>query len=261
MRLLYTSLKGANKIEYEALSYTWGDVKDLANRGEILLHGQEHEITQNLESGLRHLRFKDKPRILWADAVCINQTDLDERVQQVSQMHQIYNPGGASHVLVWLGEQGGAKLALDECSLVESEGLKASQARTTSLAELALLKGCDEALNLLELLQPSDEDYQNRRKHCRGALSYLSIYTIITVIAYPGSLETWRTNITALGQIFHFEELPSELEFTLTQSLTTLLDAVKTFVEVFTSCQNLFGKKSWWSRAWIVQEVVHGGEA
>lgn len=174
--LLHTSLKGANRIEYEALSYTWGDTKDLGNRGAIMLHGHEHKITQNLESGLRRLRFNDRPRILWVDAICINQSNLCERGQQVSQMHQIYSPGGASRVLVWLVEQGDAKLALDECSLVESKGLSASRAHTTILAEHTFLKVCDEALNLLKQLRPNDEDYQNRLRHCRGALLFLSTY-------------------------------------------------------------------------------------
>ncbi|PVH89103.1 hypothetical protein DL98DRAFT_523919 [Cadophora sp. DSE1049] len=35
--IMYTSLKGTNRVEYEALSYAWGDVNDPENRGEILL--------------------------------------------------------------------------------------------------------------------------------------------------------------------------------------------------------------------------------
>ena len=65
----------------------------------------------------------------------------------------------------------------------------------------------------------------------------------------------WR-----LVQIFYFEHLPSGLDDTLSQSLTFLLDAVKVFAGVQASGQKLFGQTAWWSRAWIVQEVVHGGE-
>ncbi|EGN92503.1 hypothetical protein SERLA73DRAFT_164031 [Serpula lacrymans var. lacrymans S7.3] len=45
---------------------------------------------------------KDRSVILWADAICINQDDLDERRDQVSQMQYIYK--GAQEVLIWLGE-------------------------------------------------------------------------------------------------------------------------------------------------------------
>jgi hypothetical protein len=62
--LLYSSLKGPDRIEFEAVSYAWGNIYDLANRGEILLHGQKQETTRNLEVTLRHLRLEDRERIL-----------------------------------------------------------------------------------------------------------------------------------------------------------------------------------------------------
>jgi hypothetical protein len=55
------------------------------------------EIRKNLYQALRSLR--DVPshsndareRVLWADAICINQNDLEERNQQVSIMAFIYS--------------------------------------------------------------------------------------------------------------------------------------------------------------------------
>jgi thiamine pyrophosphate-dependent acetolactate synthase large subunit-like protein len=41
-------------------------------------------------------------RILWVDAICINQHDNDEKGQQVQSMAKIY--AKASRVIVWLGE-------------------------------------------------------------------------------------------------------------------------------------------------------------
>jgi hypothetical protein len=83
--LLYSSLNNPGRIEFEALSYTWGDIHDPHNRGSIMLCGHMHEITKNLESALRHLRFEDKERIIWVDSVCINQSDIEERNHQVSR--------------------------------------------------------------------------------------------------------------------------------------------------------------------------------
>lgn len=84
---------------YEALSYVWGDPR---YRLPIFSKDRTLLVTENLEAALRHLRLEDKPRILWIDAVCINQEDLDERSHQVSMMGSVYRT--ARRVLVWLGE-------------------------------------------------------------------------------------------------------------------------------------------------------------
>ena len=66
------------------------------------LNGVLYHITKNLECALRYLRHKESPRVLWVDAVCINQNDEDEKSEQVSKMREIY--GGATKVYAWLGE-------------------------------------------------------------------------------------------------------------------------------------------------------------
>jgi hypothetical protein len=57
-------------------------------------------ITENLHSALRQLRQTENHRILWVDAVCINQSDDVEKGRQVALMGEIYKR--ASSVLVWL---------------------------------------------------------------------------------------------------------------------------------------------------------------
>lgn len=84
---------------YEALSYAWGDPTITC---PIWVHAYSVKVTRNLESALRHLRLPDQSRFIWADAVCINQSDLQERAHQVKQMQQIY--ANARSVVVWLGE-------------------------------------------------------------------------------------------------------------------------------------------------------------
>jgi len=88
---------------YEALSYVWGSS---ANPVSILLGpSQEHTIsvTQNLATALRYLRNADESRILWADAVCIDQDNLEERSYQVTLMSDIYR--AACQVIAWLGPE------------------------------------------------------------------------------------------------------------------------------------------------------------
>ena len=56
----------SNPLEYEAISYAWGDPNA---RAPVNCHGKRLEVTQNLHRGLTHLRFRDRSRFLWADAL------------------------------------------------------------------------------------------------------------------------------------------------------------------------------------------------
>lgn len=102
---------------YEALSYTWGDaeisefcqVEDSQNNGIVL---GSLGLRPSLASALRYLRYPDATRVLWIDAMCINQEDIEERNEQVKRMTHIYKL--AHHVVAWLGEEANdSKLALE----------------------------------------------------------------------------------------------------------------------------------------------------
>jgi hypothetical protein len=88
--------------QYEAISYVWGDETTPAS---IVCDDFGHSlpITQNLAAALFRFRLVDQQRVLWADAICINQEDIAERGHQVRLMGEVY--GKASGVLVWLGEE------------------------------------------------------------------------------------------------------------------------------------------------------------
>ncbi|KAK0706914.1 heterokaryon incompatibility protein-domain-containing protein [Lasiosphaeria miniovina] len=74
-----------NEVQYEALSWTWRSADE-----------------QYLALALKYLRRPGEERILWIDAICINQDNLGERNHQVQLMSRIYTR--ASQVCVWLGE-------------------------------------------------------------------------------------------------------------------------------------------------------------
>ncbi|KAH7071885.1 heterokaryon incompatibility protein-domain-containing protein [Paraphoma chrysanthemicola] len=84
---------------FDALSYMWGDP---APAGMIELSGLPLPIASNLAIALRHLRYVDKPLVIWIDAICINQEDLDERSRQVQLMRQLYRR--ADVVRIWINE-------------------------------------------------------------------------------------------------------------------------------------------------------------
>ena len=100
---------GSPPTQFEALSYAWGD--PIFNR-KIQLGGVPFAVTANLKAILRALRHPREERILWVDAVCIDQHNVQERSHQVSRMNDIYSH--AENVIVWLGEPlSDAELAFD----------------------------------------------------------------------------------------------------------------------------------------------------
>lgn len=100
MRLIPTNLSSfTNKpTSYEALSYVWGtkDVSPNAILDNVLV-----KITANLDCALRQLRCTSEKRLLWIDALAMNQKDLQERNHQVQIMGRIF--ATAHSVIVWLG--------------------------------------------------------------------------------------------------------------------------------------------------------------
>lgn len=87
---------------YEALSYAWGDPTDTAPIYVGDGSTASLPVTRNCLNALKALRQKDRPRRMWIDAICINQTDLDERSSQVRLMARIYAAGSCT--VIYLGE-------------------------------------------------------------------------------------------------------------------------------------------------------------
>ncbi|KAK5168622.1 uncharacterized protein LTR77_005931 [Saxophila tyrrhenica] len=104
----------ASSPAYEALSYTWGppylaeedDGAALTGYTEEVRHislcGIRQPVGSNLSDCLKRLRFPRSTRVLWVDALCINQQDDEERSHQVSIMSKVYR--NRSRVAIWLGE-------------------------------------------------------------------------------------------------------------------------------------------------------------
>ena len=98
--LLLSSLDDHSYI-WTALSYTWGNLHDCK---KLICDGIQLSVTANLHSALQRLRLVDKPLLLWADAVCINQDDNEEKEAQVRLMKRIF--ATADLVVADLGEAG-----------------------------------------------------------------------------------------------------------------------------------------------------------
>ncbi|KAM5383517.1 hypothetical protein ACJZ2D_001966 [Fusarium nematophilum] len=83
---------------YEALSYVWGD--ESGGTETITVDGRPFTIRHNLSRALRYLRRKNQKRLIWVDAICINQDDPDDRNYQVAMMSEICEHARRDPVLV-----------------------------------------------------------------------------------------------------------------------------------------------------------------
>jgi hypothetical protein len=116
-----------DKPKYQPLSYAWGI---LGNEASITMNGKEVHVGENLRSALYHLRHRDslldshsaieknvssqnpqnkkyppwEGRVIWIDALCINQEDIKEHSHQVKLMKDISS--GAETAIAWLGSCG-----------------------------------------------------------------------------------------------------------------------------------------------------------
>jgi hypothetical protein len=122
--------------EYIAVSYVWGDpacVKYLLcpsddpknSNGKMCSdHGQKIfdfvrtiPLTQSLNDALRRIRknlyHHDHVMMLWADAICIDQSNLEERAQQVLLMNEIYKRASSISVRLGTDELNDAQCVFD----------------------------------------------------------------------------------------------------------------------------------------------------
>ena len=84
---------------YTCLSYCWGYI---LNSHLVLCNRKELRVHANLHDALIQLARRRDTQDYWIDAICINQTDLDEKRSQIQLMGQIFER--AASVFVWLGK-------------------------------------------------------------------------------------------------------------------------------------------------------------
>ncbi|KAK3362198.1 heterokaryon incompatibility protein-domain-containing protein [Lasiosphaeria ovina] len=110
---------------YESLSYMWGSDD---NKQPIYVDSDELYVTVNLHAALSHLRHCFLERILWVDAICINQDDKDEKGRQIYR------------VIVWLGEAAdGSDQALENIRAAADEEPANSLADKTNRKDILTL--------------------------------------------------------------------------------------------------------------------------
>ncbi|PQE14200.1 heterokaryon incompatibility protein [Rutstroemia sp. NJR-2017a BVV2] len=101
---------------YHALSYTWASNETgLEKPWAIQIGDRQLPVLDSLQPFVQTLRAKNMlldGRWWWIDSICIDQTNLEERGQQVHLMESIYRR--ADQVIIWLGEgSSDSDIALD----------------------------------------------------------------------------------------------------------------------------------------------------
>jgi hypothetical protein len=85
---------------FDAISYAWGNP---ALKYKIECEQDELNVTESVRGLLDHIRDPNEDRVIWIDAICIDQQNFAERSQQVRLMRQIYS--SAESVSIWLGPE------------------------------------------------------------------------------------------------------------------------------------------------------------
>lgn len=106
--------------------------------GTILCDGVKVEVGGELHRAMRRIRSQDKTLRIWIDALCIDQSNIEEKSRHVLMMGSIY--AGASHVRIWLGEETGiegpAVAVLDSILEIANEACTEKEVGTISDFEI-----------------------------------------------------------------------------------------------------------------------------
>lgn len=100
--------EATESVAYRCLSYMWGDQTE---RCSILLNGKAATVGRSLLGFLQMAEQRLPDVTIWIDAVCISQTDDEEKSTQVQRMGDIF--ANATEVLSWLGNDPGLTALLE----------------------------------------------------------------------------------------------------------------------------------------------------
>jgi hypothetical protein len=208
---------------YEALSYEWGPKP---HESPITVNDIPLEISSNLSSALYQFRYHNRDRILWTDALCINQVDKEEKNSQIPLMTAIYQQ--AQRVLIWLGEEGhDSDLAFD--TLNKLGGVEKQFSVTRARGMISAGPHFD------PFRHPWPYPYREE----------LAIDRLPDLTKFQGP--EWVQKMFIANSV-----LADELGLDSPNSLSS---------RQWKALEHLFTKRTWWKRVWIIQEVAFARDA
>ena len=199
---------------YRAISYVWGDA---SQRLTITVDGEALSLTLSLCTALRRLRTPESTLVLWTDAVCINQSDLNERSQQVRFMGEIYSR--AEEVMIWLGYSVRLGVPKEQPHAFQWKGDDTDMELVNAYFERNQTGEMEE--------EEEEEDEEEETEDILGLFVFLKL--------------------RAMGK--HLHEIPF---FSVDNGK---LHARKIWLPTIRAMDTL-GSNPWWTRMWVIQETV-----
>tara|TARA_R110002003_G_scaffold143_14_gene13289 strand:- start:8941 stop:11418 length:2478 start_codon:yes stop_codon:yes gene_type:complete len=186
-------------LDYEAVSYTWGSPEKTR---EILVDGYRIKVTESAYEMLLSMSSLWFPKLLWVDAICINQENDAEKAEQVQLMQMIYS--SAILVNVWLGNP--AK-TIDASQARSQPGWSRYAAFNQSPAARMIQQKARWAINLLSEIQIVEHGFlQNeleiyaRYAGDRGTRFHISRWDgLIELLRQPWFERIWVVQEVALA--------------------------------------------------------------
>jgi hypothetical protein len=227
---------------FKAISFVWGDAQH--KRG-ITVDGQSFFVTQNLLRGLQRICDPATKLTIWVDALCINQTDSDERREQVQLMRAIYT--SANEVLIWLGYDADHQVPIiqpnlfrftgdaSDMEIVDAYFANEEHAYTAKREEIYFANRDDpwfDAENNMHYTNEHEANHADIMANILGAFVYFRL----------------RASGKHFDQIRFFKRHGLELQ--VNKSWAGVVHAI-----------DLLRKCPWWTRIWALQEVVLASKA
>ena len=236
---------------FEALSYTWGSPLGKQSRGyfnegpkSITLDNVTRIISSNLGDALQRIRYTLSERVLWVDALCINQKDDAEKSEQVKAMAKIYKE--ACLVLAWLGDDCGddVELAFDTLQDLISSTTDAICRYCANQVQLPLSNINSDHVKLVitsELKALDKKGSSMKSSPFRDLLQPLPMAGLVKSVA---SLQA-SSSSTSIG--LHRSR---SAQWARSDETRRRLQAIKA----------VFEDRSYWTRRWVVQETTVASE-
>jgi hypothetical protein len=226
-----------NQLTFKAISYVWGDSQ---HKREIIVDDRPVSVTQNLFTGLQRIRDPTARLTIWVDALCINQADDDERCSQVQLMRKIYT--SATEVLIWLGYGADCQVPIvqpkiyrftgeaSDINIVDAYFANEEGAYTTNREDVYFANKDDPLFTVENDICYTNEGVANDRDSAEDILGAFVYFKLRASNKHANEIGFLKTNGT---------------ELQVHRSWSGVVHAV-----------NTLKKCPWWTRIWVLQEVV-----
>jgi hypothetical protein len=253
---------------YEALSYTWGTTKgqfskipaigDPEQTHTIVLDRLYKTIGNSLYVALQHLRDGLEPRSLWVDALCIDQENDAEKSKQVAAMVDIYRQ--SSTTLVWLGE-------LDEIVDLAFDTLE----ELCWAAKLLIFHYCTKKLDVS--LQEVSSALVQKMIESELASPESSVTSPFQELCYPKAMDSFQRAMDLVDPRYYAQKAASLADIAAATwgksrsfaeavvSNQIHLSQLPDFEERMQALEDVFMRRSYWDRLWVVQELLLSSDA